>query len=241
MRILVTGDKHLGLVSDGVSRLEEQARVLRAIEDLAKRERPDLYVDLGDLFHSPRPGPDTYELAIPHLFNVNAHCGEAFFIAGNHDKPTRGSVNSLLPLKSVEDLIDEFPSIVCEPTFLRIGEVWLALLPYWRDWEAVDGNAQVDLDARCSAFLGGLDACATVLAFCHLEVPGSRTSQDDVTQRSVGLRIPQILLDDRRVARIWAGHVHHYQIVGKVCVVGSSIYVDFGEAKSRKGCVMVEI
>ena len=57
MKILVRGDIHLDLVSDGVPRLDEQVRVLEYTVAEIRRLQPDVFVDLGDLFDRPRPSP----------------------------------------------------------------------------------------------------------------------------------------------------------------------------------------
>jgi DNA repair exonuclease SbcCD nuclease subunit len=247
MRLLVTGDKHLGLSSDGESRLEEQRRVLaRCVELLGERD-PDVYVDLGDLFHSPRPGPDAYEAAFEYLravaeWTAGKEGRAAFVLAGNHDKPTRGMVNALSPLMGFKRL----PQVLLTPwsRTVRRGSV-LLFLPFVTAWEArtvFGGAAEQDLmDQAAEAALAEAGAGGRVLAFTHLEVPGAKRNEWDVTQRDVGLRIPAVLLADPRVLRVYAGHIHRHQAVGNVTVVGSAIHVDFGEAADPKGAILAEV
>ena len=243
MRVLVTGDKHLGLVSDGVPRLEEQRRVLDAVVELARAEEPDVVVDLGDLFHVPRPGPDAYAVAFNYLRRLEK-VAPTFVLAGNHDKPSRGACNSLLPLGEVFE--GGFVQTVPLPMRSNVysGNFELLFLPFVTEFEAReagDTDTQSYLDRVVEGFLGSTRGRAKVLAFAHLEVPGAKRGPDDVTQRDVGTSIPRALLEDPRVLRVYAGHVHHHQELERVTVVGSSIHVDFGEARSPKGVVLAEV
>lgn len=246
MRVLVTGDKHLGLTSDGEPRLEEQRRVLARCVELLEEREPDIYVDLGDLFHSPRPGPDAYEVAFEYLRAVAEWTSRregraAWVLAGNHDKPTRGAVNALSPLVGFKRL----PHVVLAP-LVRVWDrdVTLLFLPFVTAWEArqIDGlpDAQAWLDQAAEGALAEAKT-GRVLAFAHLEVPGATAHAWDGAQRDVGLRVPAALLAGRRVSRVYAGHIHRYQVLERVTVVGSAIHVDFGEAADPKGAILAEV
>jgi DNA repair exonuclease SbcCD nuclease subunit len=246
MRILITGDKHLGLVSDGESRLEEQRRVLSFCIGLLWERKIDVYVDLGDLFHGPRPGPEAYDVAFDYLRGVSGWLAEgadpdrrAFLLAGNHDKPTRGVVNALTPLVGFKQL----PEVVLYPRMLEMGDVTLAMLPFVTEWEArAEGfeSAQAWLDDGAEKLSKRTDG-RQILAFSHLEVPGAVIHEWDRTQRDVGLHVPDALLRNSSLIRVYAGHVHRYQVLERVTVVGSSIFVDFGEAADEKGAVIAEV
>lgn len=243
MRILITGDKHLGLSSDGESRLPEQRRVLTRCVELLEETGADLYVDLGDLFHVTRPGPDAYEAAFEYLRAVAEWSGRgegraAFLISGNHEKPTRGDVNALTPLTG----FPRFPRVLSTPDVVPLnGSTALLFLPFVTEWEARCmgfESAQAWLDEESDV---ALREWTPLLVFSHLEVPGATAHAWDVTQRDVGLRIPAALLASERVIRIFAGHIHRYQVLERVTVVGSSVHVDFGEAADPKGAILAEV
>lgn len=242
MRIVVRGDLHLDLVSDGLRRLDEQARVVDFTLDVLEDLKPDVFVDLGDLFDRTRPSPDAYALAARYVLRLGELLGHrAYVLAGNHDKPTRGHANALAPLEELEGVgvqvvvgpyLDVYPS----------QGTTLAFLPYVTDWEARQeafGSAQELLDG----FVAGLleSEARRILAFTHLEVPGARLADDDRVQRDVGTAIPGALLEDERVVRVYAGHVHKYQELKRVTVVGSALHVDFGEAADPKGLIVAEV
>ena len=249
MRLLVSGDKHLGLVSDGMERLDEQARILERTVTLLRAERPDVFVDLGDLFHSPRPGPAAYELALEYLCQVSEwaaeNAGRAFFMTGNHDKATRGDVHALRPLKTVgEYLRRSSVEVVDEPYVAEVGDLDLMFLPHWTEWEAREtSRGALGAEEYLTGFAEDAlaDSGKPIVAFAHLEVPGARMSNDETVQRDTGLAIPKEVLRDERVIRVYAGHVHKYQELERVTVVGSAIYVDFGEAADPKGMICAEV
>jgi DNA repair exonuclease SbcCD nuclease subunit len=251
MRILVSGDKHLGLVSDGMERLEEQARILQRTVDLLRAECPAVFVDLGDLFHTPRPGPAAYTVAFEYLCNLVAWAeeteGRAFLMTGNHDKPTRGRAHALRPLGQVIAYAcgyDGGVRLIDEPEVVSYRGFELLFLPHVTDWEARETDADIDAGAYLDEFAADALADAegrSVIAFTHLEVPGARMSNDETVQRDTGLRIPRDVLEAENVLRVYAGHVHKFQELDRVTVVGSSIYVDFGEAADPKGIVSANV
>lgn len=247
MRVAVRGDIHLGLVSDGVPRLEEQRRVLRHTVEFLRDVKPEVFVDLGDVFDSPRPSPAAYEVAAEYFSGLaswaEASGGSAYVLTGNHDKPTRGLTHALSPLAAVTQRVEWWPRIVGTPEMRIHDSGWttvaLVFLPYVTDWEARRGGwdgAQAMLDAF-DEHLGGSHR---VLVFTHLEVPDASLAGDERVQRDVGTSIPRLFLNDPNL-RIFAGHVHRAQEVGNVSVVGSALHVNFGEAADDKRMLLVEV
>lgn len=237
MRVLVTGDKHLDLVSEGMPRLEEQARILDRCLELLAETRPDAYVDLGDLFHSPRPSPAAYALALRYGRALDESGVESYLILGNHDKPTRGRDHALVPLAAV------FRNVhVVDVPRPGVGGR-LLLFPHLTEWEAREvgfESAAAWLDSFAEKGLRNSRLVAPLLAFTHLEVEGARGGEDAV-KRDTGLRIPRAVLDSPEIARVYAGHEHGYAVLERVTVVGSALHVTFGEARDPKGAVLVEV
>lgn len=248
MKILTRGDLHLDLISDGLRRLEEQARIVEHTIEVVRALKPDVFVDLGDLFDRTRPSPAAYALAIQYALELGRAMGHrSYIVCGNHDKPSRGAENALAPLEELEGV---GPRVVVEPTFELYPRAGVALvfLPYVTDWEAKQAtggvyDAQAWLDRFALDFVAKADeeGVDRVVAFTHLEVPGAVLADDDRVQRDVGTAIPEQFLESDLVTRVFAGHVHKHQVVGKVVVVGSAIHVDFGEAADPKGMIYAEV
>jgi DNA repair exonuclease SbcCD nuclease subunit len=250
VKLLVRGDLHLDLISDGLRRLDEQARVVEHTLEVVRSVEPDVFVDLGDLFDRTRPSPAAYALALQYSWDLADVLGpNAYILAGNHDKPSRGVENAFAPLEELTSPGDDetvFATVVIEPYVkpFIFGELTLAFLPYVTDWEARNENGYFDsAQALLDDFARGVveQDVERIVAFTHLEVPGAVLADDDRVQRDVGTRIPTALLESEKVVRIFAGHVHKAQEVGKVTVVGSALHVDFGEATDPKGMIYAEV
>lgn len=251
VKILVSGDKHLGLVSDGMDRLDEQWRIVERTLEVLEEEKPDVFVDLGDLFHSPRPSPAAYELALRYLTNVMKYVfdvgGYAYFLVGNHDKPTRGNSHALLPLDVICDSHPRANSEVIDlPTSRMVCGVDLLFLPFVTEWEAKEDSKNLfsSVSDYLVSYVKGkfeLGGSSPIVAFTHLEVPNVVGSDGETVKRDTGLCIPQLILENERVIHVYAGHEHRPQELGKVTVVGSAIHVDFGEADETKGMILAEV
>ncbi len=256
MKLMVSGDKHLGLVSDGMERLEEQQRLLNKTIEILKDENPDIYIDLGDLFHVSRPGPASYAAGLQYLTQVanwakNRVDSHAFIMVGNHDKQTRGYVHALTPFIPVINYISKTDEnnlqtlrLVPNPMFIYHKEYYLVFLPHVTDWEARTVDSKYDAKEYLFKFsLRVLDQIRgkPFIVFSHLEVPGAKMSNNETVQRDTGLQIPSKLIDAKNLVRVYAGHIHKFQEMKRVTVVGSALHVDFGEALDQKGVIISNI
>lgn len=90
MKILHTGDWHLGKKLDKYSRLAEQREVLNEICDIADAEAIDCVIITGDLFDTYNPPVEAVELFYRTLKKLACNGKRAVIaIAGNHDSPDR--------------------------------------------------------------------------------------------------------------------------------------------------------
>src|SRR5690606_20256230 len=90
MKILHTGDWHLGKRLDHFSRLDEQRAVLSEICEIADKEKVDAVIVAGDLFDAFNPPVEAMELLYRTLRKLS-HEGRrpVIAIAGNHDSADR--------------------------------------------------------------------------------------------------------------------------------------------------------
>lgn len=97
MRILHTGDWHLGKRLDFFSRMDEQQEVLDEICRIAEEQSVDLVIVAGDLFDTFNPPIDAIELLYRTLKKLTRHAEvPVVAIAGNHDSPDRVNVADVL-------------------------------------------------------------------------------------------------------------------------------------------------
>ena len=90
MRILHTGDWHLGKNLEGQSRLDEQEEFLEDFVDIVKENKIDLVIIAGDVYDSSNPPARAEKLFYDTLKKISEN-GErlTLVIAGNHDNPER--------------------------------------------------------------------------------------------------------------------------------------------------------
>lgn len=220
MRILCVGDLHIGASLGGVSRFDEHRRVLEYCQELD--EQVDLTVNLGDVFHMPKPHPVSLGLFAKYLSDYD------YILVGNHDRPSRGQWHAFRAYG------DAGHSKIVDVPFVKFGDPTLIFLPYVTDWQAKEAgypSAQDWLDDFCRKCVK--EAPKKILAFAHLEVLGAEVGQVRAW-REVGTRVPDVLMESRKVSKVYVGHIHSHQHINKATIVGSSIRVDYSEADQLK-------
>lgn len=90
MRILHTGDWHLGKSLEGKSRMDEQEMFLKDFEKIVDENNIDLVIIAGDVYDSPNPPARAEKMFYDTLKNMSKN-GErlTIVISGNHDSPER--------------------------------------------------------------------------------------------------------------------------------------------------------
>lgn len=102
MRILHTGDWHLGRAVRQVSRLPEFERALDAVVRIARDERVDAVIVAGDIFDRAWPHEDDERLLYDTLARLVSDGAKIVLIAGNHDSPKRlDAIARVLELASI--------------------------------------------------------------------------------------------------------------------------------------------
>ena len=98
MKIIHTGDWHLGHKLYNYDRTDEEEHFFRQLAATVRREEPDALVVCGDIFHSGAPGNDVAKRFTERLLDVQAECPamETVVIAGNHDSYSRLIVDEAL-------------------------------------------------------------------------------------------------------------------------------------------------
>jgi exonuclease SbcD len=261
MRILHTGDWHVGKTLRGVSRLDEQRSVLAEVVAIAARERADVVLVAGDVFESAAPAAEAQDVAWQALLGLRATGAEVVVIAGNHDPAD--TFDALAPVFAASGIAllgrPRRPAEggVIERVVERTGErLRLASLPFVSQRGVVRAGELLSLDAasmvgayraRMAAVLAalgagfGADAVNVVLA--HTTVVGARLGGGEREAQSVFDYSVDTLVFPPTASYVALGHLHRSQHLPGPCPVwyaGSPLAVDFGEAANEPGVLVVD-
>jgi exonuclease SbcD len=260
MKLLHVSDWHLGRTLYGASRAPDHEKVLAEITDIARRERPDLVVNTGDLFESIRPSYEDMDRGIRALYEL-AEVAPVVVVCGNHDSPAlyrlfakligdKGRIHFVDKARAADDGgVLTFGS--------RKGEtIRLATLPF------VHANRMVPAFEKPETWMvayadrikliqenlwdglnEGANFATDVLLFAtHLHVSGATFSRSErpihITDHYAtrASHVP-------KVSYAAFGHIHKPQPLPQSengWYAGSPIPLDFGEAGESKVVILVE-
>jgi len=258
VKLLHTGDWHVGKAMRGQSRADEHEAVLAEVTGIAAAEAVDLVVVTGDLFETSAPAPESEAIVYRHLLGLAGTGAKVVVIGGNHDNPRRlAAVTPLLALGQVTLLAE--PAKADEGGVLGFetagGEkVNLALLPFVSQRGIVKaddlmGAQAVDHSATYAERLRrlvehlteGLDGTDAVnLLAAHAMVSGGVLGGGERQAHTIfqyelpGGAFPPAL------HYVALGHLHRTQPVpGAACPAwysGSPLALDFGEGPTARRC-----
>jgi len=255
VRILCTSDWHLDAFTAGLARFDDVARSARGTVELAKRERCDGYVFLGDLAD---PGPRAHRasaLAI-ELASDLARAGIwSRWLVGNHDVVEDGSGSSTLsPLAAAawnRGEIGDLDAVRVWPG--ASSETWpdhvLAIgLPHPARGMGYSPDLFVRslADAFDAEEVAGRWCPRLALIFGHLTVPGIEPgSETREMPRGREVRYPVEAIRERWGERavMLNGHYHrsYRRAESPVIVPGSLERLTKGEARNEPGCLILEV
>jgi exonuclease SbcD len=262
MRLLHTGDWHVGKVLRGVSRLAEHRAVLTELVELAAAEAVDAVVVTGDVFESAAPAAEAQELAWSTLLALRRNGAEVVVIAGNHDPAD--TFDALAPVFAGAGITlvgrPHRPADggVVERRIARTGELLrVALAPFVSQRGVVRAADLLALDAaeqlgayraRYAAVVRALcrsfDGAAVNVVAAHATVTGARFGGGEREAQSVLDYSVDALCFPTTASYVALGHLHRAQAVSGPCPIwysGSPIAVDFGEAGNTPGVVLVDV
>lgn len=262
MRILHTGDWHVGKTIARRSRIEEAREALEAVASLAVEREVDVVLVCGDVFDHLSPSPEAEELVYDSLLRFERERIPVVLLAGNHDHPHRW--------RAIEPLLARF-AVYVVPEVRRPGEggiielsardgstsAQIAALP-WVTERRLIGAAELMglagqpyqtyasevarlLEALCSPF--DAEKCNVLAA--HLYVSGAipAGSERQLTIGDLFAVAPQAIPATAQYVAL--GHVHRPQRVPGVAVparyAGSLLQLDFGEAGQEKNLVLADL
>lgn len=257
MRILHTGDWHLGRIFYGRHLTDDQAHALAQLIDIARHERPDVVVVAGDIYDRAVPPPEAVDLLDDVISELVLDLGLPLVaISGNHDSARRLGYGSRMLRRQrlhvhTELLRDPQPVTFsdahgpvdfwcvpyCEPSLVR--QVHEGCTARTHDTAF---TTLTDAIAAARARLPDAAARRSVLV-AHLHAEGGEASD---SERPLVFGSSAVVGLDRFDAfdYVALGHLHKPQFVGSsrhVRYSGSILKYSFSEWQDEKGICMVEL
>ncbi len=230
MRMLVTGDWHIGARTWGIDRLDEAREGLRQISCLAEAFRVECIVVLGDVFdHFRYPGEDAVTLVASSLRCLldQPQRPTILLLKGNHD----WSGIKVWEILEGENRL----KIISQPTSINLGPYRLLLVPYLRLHQLPpEGIIKLLEDAWAQSSPRGIP-----IAMAHLAIEGSAPADFEVT-------LPIDSLAELGIETAICGHIHRHGDIPlkakafKAFYCGPLFRLDFAEEGQPLGCFLIE-
>ncbi|MEK5256262.1 exonuclease SbcCD subunit D [Paenibacillus sp. FSL F4-0125] len=257
MRILHTGDWHLGRTLEGRSRQKEQEQFIDELVEIVDFHKVDLILMAGDVYDSVNPPAASEQLFYEAAARLTSGGRPLVVIAGNHDQPERVSSVSPLVLRQGITLVGLPTSEPVTIHAARTGEIAkIAALPYpseARLGELLAGDSgEEELRLAYSARVGKLMQLLgreftpkTVnLAMSHIYVLGGVESDSERPIQVGGAYTvdPSALACGAQYTAL--GHLHRAQRVkgeGMIRYSGSPLAYSFSEAGQAKSVTLIDV
>jgi exonuclease SbcD len=266
MKILHTGDWHVGKVLKGRSRQEEHEAVLASIVRTACDEDVDVVLVAGDLFDTAAPSPAAQGLVMHTLLRLREDGRQVVAIAGNHDNqplldsvyrpvlgelglhllgtPKRPQAGGMLTLRSRGGQTAKVAALpfLSHRYAVRAAEVLLhETAEHTLDYRRRVAEIIRLLSASFTDDAGSAEDAVNIV-MTHATLLGGR--------RGGGERDVQTALDYELPASMFPvgahyvalGHLHRQQEIDGPCPIfyaGSPLAIDFGEEENEPAVLVV--
>lgn len=262
MRILHTGDWHVGRTIHRRQRLDEARAVLTEIVAVAAREEVDLVLVCGDVFEHFAPSAEAERIVYDTFLALSQAEIPVVALAGNHDYARRlEAVKALLHAVAVHVVPEARRADEGGLIEIRAGGdgavAQVAVLPWVPERALFGAEEMMDLQEepqkayaeRLPSLLAKLcepfDAAKVNVLAGHLFVSGARLGGGE-RELTIGqifaVNAPALPKTPQYIA---LGHVHRAQEVPGAAVparyAGSPLQLDFGEAAQQKSVTLVDL
>lgn len=256
MKIIHTGDWHIGKIVNEFSMLEEQKYILEQLVSVVEREKPDALILAGDIFDRSIPPVEAVEL-VDEVFNMLLLEMQVpvLAIAGNHDSAERLSFASRILTNNglhIAGIFDgNVPRISLED---KSGPVNFYLLPYTdpRNIRHIYDDNQISthddamkkvMDKIGQAFNSSQrNIMVTHGYITQMGRPAEYTSE---SERPLSIGGTEFVNSDYFGMFDYTalGHLHAPQKAGydNVRYSGSLLKYSFSEVRQKKGVTVVEL
>lgn len=254
MKILHTGDWHIGKLVHGIHMTVDQEYILKQLIDLIKEEKPDVLIIAGDIYDRSIPPIEAVEL----LDNVLSEIllkekTKVIAIAGNHDSPDRvGFASKILRDNGLHisgNLPYEIEPVIIEDEY---GPIHFYPIPYVEPAvvkvQYGDETIKTHDDAMSSILSkinGHFDERVRNVCIAHGFIMGLENLDTSESERPLSIGGSEYVNVDyfEKFDYVALGHLHRPQRVKHhyIRYAGSLMKYSFSEAKQNKSVTIVNI
>ena len=246
MKILHTGDWHIGKRLNGVDLIEDQQFILEQLIEYMEENPVDMVVVAGDVFERSNPSQAALELVNEYLYRINIEKGiPVLAISGNHDSRSRLDYGSYWFEKSAYHMRTSLsgittPVVVDGHHFYMVPHLDVLEAKVFFDDESI--RTHHDVYRRITEEIAdAMDPGAYNVLVGHMFISEGKAS-DSERPLSVGLseEVGAELFDAFDLVLL--GHLHHPFAITheKIFYSGSLLKYSFSEVKQPKGFRVVE-
>ncbi|WP_027997230.1 exonuclease SbcCD subunit D [Sinorhizobium arboris] len=251
MKILHTGDWHLGRQFYGQSLEVDHDSILDQVLGAVRTCSPDVLVIAGDIFDRASPPATAVRQFNSFIRTVHADCETSIvLIAGNHDSGDRiASYASLADPKRLlirGPLSPEERPLILEDEY---GPVAFSGLPFGNEFSAREcyGNGSIScpadvVSAQVACARAHVPGNARWVIAAHVFVANATPSESERSLQIGGIEtVPSSVFDGAHYVAL--GHLHRPQSAGgeHIRYSGSPLAFGFDEAGSSKSLTMVDL
>jgi len=255
VRILHTGDWHVGKGIAGTPRTDEHHAVLQEIARVAEEQAVDLILVAGDLFDTASPSPEAERIVYRALLDLG-RLAPVVVVPGNHDNERR--LDAVAPLfESAGVRIRAFVNNVAplEITTSSGERARIATIPWLSQRHIVKADQLMGLQAVehggiyrarlhriVETLTAGFDQSAVNLVLAHLTIVGGTIGGGERTAQTIWDYSIDAGAFPAAAHYVALGHLHKPQRMPGLCPVhycGSPLQLDFSDDGSESKQVLV--
>ncbi len=250
MKILHTGDLHIGKRVNEFGLLEDQKYILHQIIQIADEIKPDGIIIAGDVYDKAMPAAETVELFDEFLTLIAQRGIPCFVISGNHDSPERIAFGSRIMSGQRIHMSRVFNGSIT-PNVIEdeIGELNIYMLPFVKPAHVRRFYPDAVIDSYEEAVRAVInntiidDSQRNVLIAHQFITSGSlepeRSESESISVGGID-NIDAAIFD--RFDYVALGHLHAPQNIGRETVryAGSPLKYSFSEVKHIKSVTVVD-
>jgi exonuclease SbcD len=254
MKLLHTGDWHIGKLVHGLHMTEDQRYILKHFIDLVKEEEVDVVMIAGDVYDRSVPPTEAVELLDEVLSTLIVTLGvKVIVISGNHDSPDRLDFGSKILRdqglfirgrleKTIQPIVleDDYGEVA----FYPIPFVEPALVRGLTDDDAIKTHDEA-MEKVLSDFVGDIDAGIRNVCISHAFVMGDTIPESSDSERPLALGGAAYVRASHYDSFDYTalGHIHRPQRISKETIryAGSLLKYSFSEAQQKKSMTLIEL